>query len=101
MASEIIGRYHLYRRKYRNPDGKVHTYWWYWWNEGDKRKQKPAGRACSKKVEAREFLEERIRQDALESKDALRAITPWSLNVLHRICRYALRSRSTTPPARR
>lgn len=76
MAGEIIGRYHLFRRKYRNTDGKVHTYWWYWWNEGDKRKQKPAGRACSKKVEAREFLEERIRQDALESKDALNRSLP-------------------------
>jgi integrase len=69
MATDIIGRYHLFSRKYTNKNGKHYEYWWYWWNENGERHQAPAGRACKLKRAAKDFLEEKIRQDELAARE--------------------------------
>lgn len=54
-----MSEYHLFKRRYTNRKGKVHTYYWYWyWDPvSGKRIQKPAGRAQTNKHDAQDFIE--------------------------------------------
>lgn len=50
--------YHLFKRRYTNKNGKTYYYWWFWYYEPvtGKRIKKPAGRACTNRQEAEDYI---------------------------------------------
>jgi len=59
-----VGKYHLYQRRQ-----ETGTYWYYWfYDEEEKRVQYACGHGCEDKREAVAFLEDLLRADLLEEK---------------------------------
>jgi len=58
-----VGKYHLFKRSRKNGD-----FYYYWFQQGDKRIIKTCGRACTGKREAVAFLEALLKQELSEIK---------------------------------
>ena len=58
-----VGKYHLFKRSRKNGD-----FYYYWFQQGDKRIIKTCGRACTGKREAVAFLEALLKRELSETK---------------------------------
>ena len=53
MGAVIVGKYHLYKRKYSPKSGREYFYWWFWWNENKPPPAEPARNCATPKNTSR------------------------------------------------